>query len=172
LTLCARSRTLCYKLFSYTELNCSVNCFSCMYCFIGTTRTTVGICDAVEWMPSRAIVYDFSYLVRLPIRSLQIQTYNRKAGHSTGMIWQGVDNFFPSLVRHRSQDISVGITTRLRAGRQWSWSSIPDRSKRFIFYITSKPALGVHQAFYTVDTGGSFPGGKTTAAWSWPLISI
>jgi hypothetical protein len=31
---------------------------------------------------------------------------------------------------------------------------------------------GAHPASYPVGTGGSFPGGKATGAWSWPLTSI
>jgi len=31
---------------------------------------------------------------------------------------------------------------------------------------------GVHAAFYQMDTGGTFPGGKVAGAWCWPLSSI
>jgi hypothetical protein len=31
---------------------------------------------------------------------------------------------------------------------------------------------GAQPASYPSSTGGSFPGGKATGAWSWPLTSI
>jgi hypothetical protein len=31
---------------------------------------------------------------------------------------------------------------------------------------------GAHPASYSVDTRGSFPGGKAAGAWSWPLTFI
>ena len=40
------------------------------------------------------------------------------------------------------------------------------------FLFSSKlqyPNMGAHPASYSVGTGGSFPEGKTTKAWSWPL---
>jgi len=41
----------------------------------------------------------------------------------------------------------------------------------FLFAMVSRPALGAHPA-YQMDTRGTFPGGKATGAWNWPLTSI
>jgi hypothetical protein len=59
----------------------------------------------------------------------------------------------------------------LRPERLRARSSIPGRIKIFIFYTSFSPALGVHSASYPMGTGGSFPGGKATKAWGWPLTS-
>jgi hypothetical protein len=46
------------------------------------------------------------------------------------------------------------------------WSSNPGRIEILLFSTASRPALGAHQAFYSMRTGDHFPGDKVADAWS------
>jgi hypothetical protein len=39
-------------------------------------------------------------------------------------------------------------------------------------HVLAPNGCGAHPASYPMSTGGSFPGGKATGLWSWPLTSI
>jgi len=50
-------------------------------------------------------------------------------------------------------------------------ASNPSRGWRFVFQnVQTSPR--VYPAFYSMDTGGSFPDGKAAGAWSRPLTSM
>jgi hypothetical protein len=57
----------------------------------------------------------------------------------------------------------------LRAGRLGFDSR---QGEDFSFLHRAQAGSGAHPASYTMGTAGSFPGGKTAAAWSWLLTSI
>jgi hypothetical protein len=59
----------------------------------------------------------------------------------------------------------------LQAGRPRGRSSSPGSGKNFFFPTSFRPCSGAHSASYPMGIGGSFPWGKATRAWSWPLIS-
>jgi hypothetical protein len=67
---------------------------------------------------------------------------------------------------HQESGSSVGIPTGYWLDGR---SSNPGRCKIFLFSTASTLALG---PTYTISTGGSFPAGKATGSWSWPLTSI
>jgi hypothetical protein len=43
-------------------------------------------------------------------------------------------------------------------------------SQEFSLLHVVQTGSGVHPASYLISTGGYFPGGKATGAWSWSLI--
>jgi hypothetical protein len=55
---------------------------------------------------------------------------------------------------------SVGIATRLRAGRSRIWASIPAEATDFPFSITSRPAMGLTQPPIQWVQGTISPGVK------------
>jgi hypothetical protein len=59
---------------------------------------------------------------------------------------------------------SVGITTRLRAGRPRVRGSIPGRGKRIFSLHNIQTASGAHPAPHTMGTGECIPGGKAAVA--------
>jgi hypothetical protein len=73
--------------------------------------------------------------------------------------------FFP----FRSWDSSVGIVTGDRVNGQ---GSIFRRGEKFCLLHSILTSFGAHPTSYPVGTGGSFPGGEATRAWSWPHTSI
>jgi hypothetical protein len=48
----------------------------------------------------------------------------------------------------------------------------PAGAGNFSLHHRVQNGSGVHPTSYPMDTGGSFPGGKTAGSWSWPLTSI
>jgi hypothetical protein len=68
---------------------------------------------------------------------------------------------------------TIGIATRLRAGRPMNLHSIPGRGKRFFFTPWRPDRLwGPPSLLYAMGMGGCFPGDKAIGAWSWPLSYI
>jgi len=49
---------------------------------------------------------------------------------------------------------------------------VPARAGNFSLHHCVQTGSGAHPVSYPMCTGGSFPGGKLAAAWSWPLTSI
>jgi hypothetical protein len=47
---------------------------------------------------------------------------------------------------------------------------VPVRSRISLLHVV-QTGSGTHPASYSMGTRGSFPGGKSAAAWNWPLIS-
>jgi hypothetical protein len=70
------------------------------------------------------------------------------------------------------RDSSVGIVTRLRAGRSDDRVWFPAGAGNFSFRHRVETGFGTHPASYPIGTGGSFPRGKAVGALSWPLTSI
>jgi hypothetical protein len=66
-----------------------------------------------------------------------------------------------------SLNISVGIATKLRAGRAEIRVRFPVGARDFSFPHSVKTCSGAHLAFHTMSTGGKAP-----ETWIWPVISI
>jgi len=47
---------------------------------------------------------------------------------------------------------------------------VPTRATNFSLHHRVQAGSGTHPASYPMGTMGSFPGGKTAAAWIWPLV--
>jgi hypothetical protein len=87
-----------------------------------------------------------------------------------GTFDQGFLHFPPSTSPSRPErrrDSSVGVETRLRAGRPRSRGSIPVRGKLFFFVSPQLPDR-LWCAFCTTGTLACFLEGKAAGAWSWP----
>jgi hypothetical protein len=61
-------------------------------------------------------------------------------------------------------DSSVGIATRLWAGRSRFYGSIPGGAGNFSLHHRVQNGFGAHPASYAMGTKGSFPGGKAAGA--------
>lgn len=61
-------------------------------------------------------------------------------------------------------DNSVGILTRLRAGRPWNRCSIPERSTRFSGHQNVQTDSGTYPSLLLIGHLGVFPGGRVSAA--------
>jgi hypothetical protein len=68
--------------------------------------------------------------------------------------------------------ITISFSDYVMSYKRQGQCLIPGRSKRLSVLQNIKSSSGAHPASYPMDTGGSFPGGKATKAWSWPLTSI
>jgi hypothetical protein len=62
-------------------------------------------------------------------------------------------------------------TSRLRAGRLGFQGSSSGGSWEFSLHRVQKGSE-THSASYPMGNGSSFPGGKATGTWNWPLTSI
>jgi hypothetical protein len=70
-----------------------------------------------------------------------------------------------------SQGTSVGIATSYRLDNGGVGVRVSIGAIFSLFYTSSRPVLGLTHPSYWMGTGTSFPGGKATGAWSWPLTS-
>jgi hypothetical protein len=68
-----------------------------------------------------------------------------------------------------SRDSAVGIATSY--GQPRGRSSSPGGGQEFSLLQIVQTGSEIHPTSYPMDTGGSFPRGKTAGAWSWPLTS-
>jgi hypothetical protein len=60
-------------------------------------------------------------------------------------------------------------SARLQAGWWGVW--VPAGTGKFSLHHHIQTGSGAHTASYTVGIRGSFPGGKASGSWSWPLLS-
>lgn len=72
--------------------------------------------------------------------------------------------------KYAAGDNSVGVVTRLQAGR--SGVRLPAGETNFYLLENSHTGSGAHPVCYSMGTRGSFPGNKAAVAWSWPLTTI
>jgi len=90
-------------------------------------------------------------------------------------IWQDLvkwlNNPGQELLHHccRSQDSTVSVVSRLRAGHTRNWGLIPGGCKRFIAFPQLPDLLWGPPSVIFSGTGGCIPLDKKTVAWSWPL---
>jgi hypothetical protein len=75
------------------------------------------------------------------------------------------------LVKHKS-DSSVGIALGYGMDDRGSRVRFPAGVGNFSVHHRVQNGSGAHPASYPMGTRGSFPGGKATGSWSWPLTSI
>jgi hypothetical protein len=64
--------------------------------------------------------------------------------------------FFHKFTSSRVRDSSVGIASRLRAGRAKSWGSIPGRGNSFSLLYSVETGFGAHLTSYAMSTGDCF----------------
>jgi hypothetical protein len=74
----------------------------------------------------------------------------------------------PHFLTHTS---SVGITLGYGLDDRGSRVRFPAWAGNSSLHHRSQNGSGVHPASHPMGTRGSFPGGKATGAWSWPLTS-
>jgi hypothetical protein len=67
-------------------------------------------------------------------------------------------------VHLRSQYNSVGVVTKLKAGRQRNRSSISKEDKKFSLLHSVQTRSGAHPASHIIGTGLSFPGDEAAGA--------
>jgi hypothetical protein len=71
-----------------------------------------------------------------------------------------------------SRDSSVGIALGYGVDERGSRDRFSVAAGNFSLHHRVQNGFGAHQASYSMGTRGSFRGGKTAGAWSWPLTSI
>jgi hypothetical protein len=128
----------------------------------------------------------WKWLVTFTPRPLYPRRYNHwiggwlgpgsSLGHKSVRRWvnQSVSEPFSyvvnSLTGHQSsQDSSVNMVTRLRAGRPGFDSRL---GKVFLYRHRVHISSGAHPAFSPMSNGGCFLGDKAAETWNWPLTSI
>jgi hypothetical protein len=72
----------------------------------------------------------------------------------------------------KSHDSSVGIALGYGLDDRGSRLRLPAGAGNFSRHRRVQNDSGAHPASYPMGTRGSFPGGKTAGAWSWPITSI
>jgi hypothetical protein len=70
---------------------------------------------------------------------------------------------------YNSRDSSVGIALGYGLDDRGSRVRFPAGAENFSLHHRVQNGFGAHPASYPMDNKGSFPGGKATGAWSWPL---
>jgi hypothetical protein len=73
-------------------------------------------------------------------------------------------NYVGCEISYRNRHSSVGIATRLRAGRTDDWSSNPGGGLKFFSLTPRSDRLWGPPASHPVGTRGSFPGSKAAGA--------
>jgi hypothetical protein len=70
----------------------------------------------------------------------------------------------------RSRDNAVGIATGNGLNNRGVGVRVLAVQDFYILHVIQTDS-GAHQASYSMDTEGSFPGTKAAGVWSWPLTS-
>jgi hypothetical protein len=73
---------------------------------------------------------------------------------------------------YKNRGSSVGIATYYGLDDRMIGVRIPAEATNFSLRQCVHTGSGAHPASSQMGTGGSFPGGKAAARWSWPLASI
>jgi hypothetical protein len=78
-----------------------------------------------------------------------------------------------SIIKGINISLLYRIAQWYSAGIQAGWSGVPVSTGdgNFLLHHHVQTSSGAHPAFYPMGTRGSFSGGKTASAWSWPLTS-
>jgi hypothetical protein len=79
---------------------------------------------------------------------------------------------FPASIFIKSRDSSVGIALGYGLDDRGCRVRFPAAAGNFSLHHRVQNSSGAHPASYPMGTRGSFFGGKTAGAWSWPLTSI
>jgi hypothetical protein len=76
------------------------------------------------------------------------------------------------LLRHRVHNSSVGIALGYGLDDRGSRVRFPAGAGNFSLHYRLQNGSGAHPVSYPMGTRGSFPVGKVTGAWIWPLTSL
>jgi hypothetical protein len=90
---------------------------------------------------------------------------------SPRIVFFGKTELYKSLTHTKSRDSSVGIALGYGLNDRGSRVRFPAGAVNFSHHRVQNGS-GAHPASYPMRTRGSFPGGKSVVAWSWPLTSI
>jgi hypothetical protein len=81
-----------------------------------------------------------------------------------------VISFYVTHVESRYGTVSIAL--RYGLDDRGSRVQFPTGAGNFSLHHRVQNGSGAHPASYPLGTRGSFPGGKSSGAWSWPLTSI
>jgi hypothetical protein len=104
----------------------------------------------------------FIYCKYKSIVAILIMLHNHALSHKL---------YFPHIL-FKSRDMSVGIVLSYMLDKQGSRAQFLVGAGNFSVHHCIQNGSGAHPTSYPMGTRGSFPGGKATRVWSWPLTPI